>query len=130
MYGQNGQIPQFLEIFSQKNTVLEINGKVPLFLKLEFQKLEFLNSFPPWHCWVGCVRLKKCLRYSSLANSSTIYTVLESTRLEYLFKKKKKIYTVLEFTYTVLEFGKLEYCVNFFFPCLGIIKNKHKDKNK
>ena len=69
------------------------------------------------------MRLKKLLRYSSLVNSSTIYTVLESTRLEYLFlKKKKKINTVL-------EFGKLEYCVNFlvkffffFFSCLGIIK--------
>ena len=35
------------------------------------------------------------------------------------FKKKKKIYTVLEFTYTVLEFGKLEYCVNFFFSLFG-----------
>ena len=34
-----------MEIFSKKNTVLEINGKVPLFLELEFQKLEFLISF-------------------------------------------------------------------------------------
>ena len=53
------------------------------------------------------MRLKKNLRYSSLVNSSTIYIVLEYTRLEY-FLKKKKIYTVLEFT-------KLEYCVIFFF---------------
>ena len=34
--GQNGQIPQFLEIFFVKNTVSEINSKVPLFLELEF----------------------------------------------------------------------------------------------
>ena len=54
------------------------------------------------------MRLKNFLWYSSLVNSSTIYTVLESTRFEYLFLKKKKNYTVLEFT-------KLEYCVNFFF---------------
>ena len=33
---------------------------------------------------------------------------LEYTRLEYLLLKKIK-------NYTVLEFGKLEYCVNFFF---------------
>ena len=31
--------------FLEKNTVSEINGKVPLFLKLEFQKLEFLISY-------------------------------------------------------------------------------------
>ena len=34
----------FFENCKQKNTVLEINGKVPLFLELEFQKLEFLIS--------------------------------------------------------------------------------------
>ena len=33
------------EIFQQKYTVLKINSKVPLFLELEFQKLEFLISF-------------------------------------------------------------------------------------
>ena len=31
--------------FLAKNTVSEINSKVPLFLELEFQKLEFLISF-------------------------------------------------------------------------------------
>ena len=125
--------------FLQENTVSEINNKVPLFLELEFQKLEFLISFPPWHCWVGFVRLKKFLWYSSLVNSSTIYTVLESTRLEYLFlkiKNKKKnlhstwVYLYVYFLiipkqekkkkyYTVLEFTKLEYCVNFFFFLKG-----------
>ena len=81
--------------FKQKNTISEINGKVPLFLELEFQKLEFL--------------IKNFLWYSSLVDSSTIYTVLKYTKLEYLFfKKKKKIYTVF-------ELGKLKYDVNFFF---------------
>ena len=31
--------------FLARNTVSEINSKVPLFLELEFQKLEFLISF-------------------------------------------------------------------------------------
>ena len=88
--------------FKQKNTVSEINGKIPLFLELEFQKLEFLIKKLEF-------LIKKILWYSSLVDSSTIYTVLKYTKLEYLFlKKKKKIYTVLEFT-------KLEYCVIFFF---------------
>ena len=52
--------------------------------------------------------------YSSLVNSSTIYTVLEYTKLEYLFKKKKK-----KKIYTILEFGKLEYCVFFFLLLFG-----------
>ena len=73
--------------FQQENTVSEINSKIPLFLELELQKLEFLISFPPWHCWVGFVRLKKILRYSSLVNSSTIYIVLAFLCF-YLFKQR------------------------------------------
>ena len=87
--------------FKQKNTVSEINGKVPLFLELEFQKLEFQKLE---------FLIKKILWYSSLVDSSTIYTVLKYTKLEYLFLKIKKIKI-----YTILEFGKLEYYVIFFF---------------
>ena len=82
----------FFGNFQQKNTVSEINNKVPLFLELEFQKLEFLISFAivALLSWNLC-NLKKIMWYLSLVNSSTIYIVLEYTRLEYLFKKKKKI---------------------------------------
>ena len=43
--GQNGQITHLLEIFSKKTLFRKINGKVSLFLELEFQKLEFLISY-------------------------------------------------------------------------------------
>ena len=55
--------------------------------------------------WICAI--KKIFVVLELGKLGTIYTVLESTKLEYLFlkNKNKKIYTVL-------EFGKLEYCVN------------------
>ena len=55
------------------------------------------------------VRLKKIMWYSSLVNSSTMQhsTRVYQARVPF-FKNKKKIYTIL-------EFGKLEYCVIFFF---------------
>ena len=94
--------------FLEKNTVSEINDKVPLFLELEFQKLEFLISSATVALLSWICAIKKN------------YAVLELGKLEYhatqyssTFKKKKN--------YTVLEFGKLEYCVNFFFSCLRII---------
>ena len=79
------------------------------------------------------VRLKKIMWYSSLVKSSTMQhnTQVYQTRIPFIkFKKKKKK------IYTVLEFGKLEYCIIylfifflfcfvfvfvFFFFCLGII---------
>ena len=69
--GQNGPIPQFLEIFSKKKTVSEINGKVPLFLKLEFQKLEFLISFATMALlsWICPIKKK--------------FAILELGKLEY-----------------------------------------------
>ena len=48
--GQNGQIPRIFEIFCKKNTVLELYRKIPLFMELEFLKLEFLGVLPPWRC--------------------------------------------------------------------------------
>ena len=83
---QNGQIPHFLEIFSKKTTISEINGKVPLFLELKFQKLEFLINFAIVACWVGICAIKKnyvvlelgkleyhATQYSSISGSSTFY---------------------------------------------------------
>ena len=58
--------------FQQKNTVSEINVKVPLFLKLEFQKLEFLISF-------ATVAL-----LSQICVIKKNYAVLELSKLEYL----------------------------------------------
>ena len=63
--------------------------------------------------------LKKIMWYLSLVNSSTMQhsTRVYQAWVPFIIKKKKKIYTVL-------EFGKLEYYVNFlffFFFCLGII---------
>ena len=91
---------------------MEINGKVPLFLELEFQKLEFLISSATmtllnWICAIknnyAVLELGKlkyhASQYSSIPGSST-------------FKKKKKIYTAL-------KFGTLENCVNFFFLVWG-----------
>ena len=69
--GQNGPIPQFVEIFSKKNTVLEINGKVPLFLELEFQKLEFHISFATVALLSWICAIKK------------IFALLELGKLEY-----------------------------------------------
>ena len=86
---------------------MEINGKVPLFLELEFWKLEFLISFATVALLSWICAIKKN------------YAVLELGKLEYHehstqvyqarvpFKKKK--------IYTVLELGKLKYCINFFF---------------
>ena len=57
--------------FLAKNTVSEINGKVPLFLELEFQKLEFLISS-------GTVAL-----LSWICVIKKNYAVLELGKLEY-----------------------------------------------
>ena len=57
--------------FLAKNTVSEINGKVPLFLELEFQKLEFLISFATVAplSWICAIKKN--------------YAVLEFGKLEY-----------------------------------------------
>ena len=81
----------FFGNFQQKNTVSEINDKVPLFLELEF----LISS------------VKKIMWYSSLVNSSTMQHNTRVYQARVPFKKKKN--------YTVLQFGKLEYCVIFFF---------------
>ena len=71
--------------FLAKNTVSEINGKVPLFLELEFQKLEFLISFATvaplsWICVIkknyAVLEFGKleyhATQYSSIPGSSTL----------------------------------------------------------
>ena len=82
----------FWKFLAKKKTVSEINGKLPL----------------------GFVRLKKIMWYSSLVNSSTMQhnTRVYQARVPFINKMQKK-----KKNYTVLEFGKLEYCVNFFFFC-------------
>ena len=55
------------------------------------------------------VRLKEIMWYSSLANPSTMQ---HSTQIPFIKNKKIKKF------YTVLKFGKLNYCVNFFFLVL------------
>ena len=91
-----------MEIFSKKNTVLEINGKVPLFLELEFQKLEFLISFATvallsWICVIkknfAVLELGK-LEYH--LHSTQVYRAQVPFFKKKKRRKKKKIYTVLE----------------------------------
>ena len=55
------------------------------------------------------VRLKNIMWYSSLVNSRTMQhsTQVYQARVPFIYKKKKN--------YTVLEFTKLKDCVNFFF---------------
>ena len=96
----------FFGNFWQKNTVSEINGKVPLFLEVEFQKLEFLVSSATVALLSWNVRLKKIMWYSSLVNSSTMQ---HSTRVY-----QARIPLIKKKNYTVLEFGKPKYCVIFF----------------
>ena len=74
--------------FLEKNTVWEINDKVPLFLELEFQKLEFLISSATVVLLSWICAIKKN------------YAVLELGKLEYhatqyssTFKKKKKLHS-------------------------------------
>ena len=59
------------------------------------------------------VRLKKIMQYLSLVNSSTMQNSTRVYQARVPFKKKKKLHNI--------EFGKLEYCIIFFFFCLGII---------
>ena len=79
--------------FQQKNTVSKINSKVPLFLKLEFQKLEFLISFAivallSWTCVIkknyAVLELGKleyhATQYSSIPSSSTPFKKIKKKR--------------------------------------------------
>ena len=58
--GENGQIPPFHKICSKKTFVLVLNGDLPLFLVLEFTRLEFLFSIPSWHWLTWHLGIKKC----------------------------------------------------------------------
>ena len=76
----------FFGNFYQKNIVSEINGKLPFFLELEFQKLEFLISSATvallsWICAIkknylvlehGKLKYR-ATQYSSIPSSSTFY---------------------------------------------------------
>ena len=105
--------------FLAKKHFSEINSKVPLFLELKFQKLEFLISFATVALLSWICAIKK--NFAVLELGKLEYH-LHSTRVNQArvpFKKKKKIYTVLEFKYsilvnsstiyTVLEYTKLDY---------------------
>ena len=79
--GQNGQIPHFLEIFSKKNIVSEINGKVPLFLELVLLISFATVALLSWICAIkknyavlGLGKLEyHATQYSSIPGSSTFY---------------------------------------------------------
>ena len=58
--------------FVVKKHCSELYRKIPLFMVLEFFKLEFLEVLPPWHCWGGNWEIKKIMWYSSMVNSSTM----------------------------------------------------------
>ena len=93
--------------FLEKNTVSKINDKVPLFLELEFQKLEFLISSATVALLSWICAIKK--NYAVLELGKLEYHATQSSSItgSSTFQKKK--------IYTVLELGKLEYCVNFLF---------------
>ena len=99
----------FFGIFQQKKHYFENKWQNTTFSRTRVSKTRVPHQF----CHRGTaelkfVGLKKIMWYSSLVNSSTMQHNTRVYQARVPLKKKKKIYTIL-------EFGKLEYCVIFFF---------------
>ena len=79
--------------FLEKNTVSEINDKVPLFLELEFQKLEFLISSATVALLSWICAIKK--NYAVLELGKLEYHATQSSSItgSSTFQKKKNLHS-------------------------------------
>ena len=104
LYGQNGPISQFLEIFVRKHYF----GNKQQSITFSRTRVPHQFSIVALLSWIYAIKkIFVVLELGKLEyhlHSTRVY----QARVPFFKKKKKKIYTVLEFT-------KLEYCVNFFF---------------
>ena len=81
---------------------MKINGEVPLFLELEFQKLEFLISSATvvLLSWISAIKKNYAiLEHGKLEYHATQYSSIPGSST---FLRKKKIYTVLELNVRVI----------------------------
>ena len=93
--------------FQQKNTVSEIHSKVPLFLELKFQKLEFLISFATVALlsWIYAIKKNFAVLELGKLEYHLHRTRVYQARVPFFKKKKKKLNSTRTYHFFFLVWG-------------------------